>query len=102
MQMCYTVDVDEPGFIFTEPKMSKAAEDFHFALVLKFVRTRPTIDDIRRAIVKSCSLLNVPTVSVMDDHHVLVKMQSERDFVHGWARQGRLIFVCVFKFFQWT
>ncbi|XP_035544614.1 uncharacterized protein LOC118348003 [Juglans regia] len=42
-------------------KMSKAAEDFRFAIVLKFVRMRPTIDDIRLAIIKSWGLLEIPT-----------------------------------------
>ncbi|KAF5481437.1 hypothetical protein F2P56_002087 [Juglans regia] len=101
--MRYPVDVDgEPGFVFTEPEMSKAAEDFHFAIVLKFVRMRPTIDDIRLAIIKSWGLLEIPTVSLMDDYHVLVKMQTERDYLHGWAREGQLIARSVFRLFRWT
>lgn len=92
----------EPSFIFTKLEMMKAVEDFHFALFLKFVRTRPAIDDIRLANVKSWGLLDIPMGSVMDDHHVLVKIQSERDFVHGWARESRLIVGCVFRLFRWT
>ncbi|KAF5442885.1 hypothetical protein F2P56_035497 [Juglans regia] len=101
--MRYPVDVDgEPGFVFTEPEMSKAADDFRFAIVLKFVWMRPTIDDIRLVIIKSWGLLEILTVSMMDDYHVLVKMQTERDFVHGWAREGRLIAGSVFRLFRWT
>ncbi|KAF5450314.1 hypothetical protein F2P56_030677 [Juglans regia] len=101
--MRYPVDVDgEPGLVFTEPEMSTAAEDFRFAIVLKFVRMRPTIDDVRLAIIKSWGLLEIPTVSVMDDYHVLVKMQTERDFMHAWARKGRLIAGSVFRLFRWT
>lgn len=76
--------------------MPKAADDFRYALVLKFVRSRPSIDDVRLAIIKSWGLIDIPTVSVMDDHHILVQMKSERDFVHGWTHEGRLIAGCVF------
>ncbi|KAG7970202.1 hypothetical protein I3843_07G070600 [Carya illinoinensis] len=80
----------KPGFIFTEPNMLKAAEDFQFALVLKFVRVRPTIDDICLAIIKLWGLLEIST------------MQAKRDFVHGWAREGRLIAGSIFRLFRWT
>jgi hypothetical protein len=101
--MRYLVDVDgEPGFVFMEPEMKKAVEEFRFPLVMKFVHIRPMVDDIHLAIIKSWGLLEIPTVSVMNDHHVLVKLQSERDFVHAWARGGRLIAGYVFRFFRWA
>lgn len=74
---------DELDFVFTEAEMSKAVEEFRFMLVLKFLRTRPSIDAVRLAIVKAWGLLAILTVSFMDDYHVLDQMASERDFVHG-------------------
>lgn len=34
-------------------------------------------------------LKEVLVVNCMDDLHVLVQMRSERDFLQGWAREGR-------------
>lgn len=33
---------------------------------------------------------------------MLIQLQSERDFVHAWAREGRVIDGCVFRLFRWT
>ncbi|XP_040996161.1 uncharacterized protein LOC121242352 [Juglans microcarpa x Juglans regia] len=90
------------GFIISEAEMSKAVEDLRFALVLKFLRQRPSIDRVRLAIVKTRGLLEIPTVSFMDNYHVLVQMGSERDFVHGWAREGRTMDGYSFRIFCWT
>ncbi|KAG6671289.1 hypothetical protein I3843_Q001900 [Carya illinoinensis] len=99
----YPVEVDDDlGFIFTEVEMNKVAEGFPFALVLKFICTRPLIDAVRLAIVKTWGLLEIPTVSFMEDYHVLVQMASEREFVHGWAREGQIIEGCGFRIFRWT
>ncbi|KAL6012411.1 hypothetical protein ACLOJK_002898 [Asimina triloba] len=90
MPMRFSVDINgELGFIFSEPEMAKAAEDYKFVIVLKFMRARPSIDNIRLNVVKKWGLLEVPTISFMDDYHVLIQMKNERDFVHGWAREGR-------------
>lgn len=103
MPMRYPVDVDgQPGFIFSEAEMTKAAEDFRYALVLKFLRSRPSIDVIWLAVVKTWVLLEIPTISLMDAHHVFIKLNSERDFVHAWAREGRVTDGCMFRLFRWT
>ncbi|XP_035541717.1 uncharacterized protein LOC118344704 [Juglans regia] len=103
MPMRYPVDINgESGFIFTNLEMSKAADDFRFALVLKFVRIHPPIEKIRRHIIKSWGLLESPTISFMDAYYVLLRLQTERDFVHAWAREGRLMEGCVFRIFKWT
>ncbi|KAL5988270.1 hypothetical protein ACLOJK_036033 [Asimina triloba] len=71
MPMRFSVDINgELGFIFSEPEMAKAAEDYKFAIVLKFMRARPSIDNIRLNVVKMWGLLEVPTISFMDDYHV--------------------------------
>lgn len=92
LPMLYSIDIDgEPGFVFTKVEMAKAADDFKFALVLKFMRTRPSIDVIRNAVKKTWGLMEVLVISFMDDHHVLLQMCNDLDFVHGWAREGCMI-----------
>lgn len=83
-------------------EMTKVAKDFYYVLVLKSVRVRLPIEKIRLQIIKSWVLLEVPTISFMDDHHVLLQLQFERDFVHSWVREGRLMEGCVSRLFKWT
>lgn len=52
--------------------------------------------------IKSWGLLEVPLISFMDEYHVLIQLQSERDFVHAWMRVGHVIDECVLKLFRWT
>lgn len=103
LPMHFPVDVDgQSGFVFTEAEMARADEDFCFTLVLKFLQSRPSIDVIRLAVVKTWGLLEIPTISFMDAHHVFIKLNFERDFVHEWAREGRVIDGCSFWLFRWT
>lgn len=92
----------EKGFIFLEHEMSKAAEDFRFTLVLKFLRSCPSINLIRTTIIKTWGLTKIPTMSFMDCFHVLIQMQNEKDFIHSWAREGRTLAGCYFHLFRWT
>ncbi|CAI9769655.1 unnamed protein product [Fraxinus pennsylvanica] len=92
----------ELGFIFTDAKVKRLAEDFRFALVLKFLSSRPNIDLVRAAITKTWGLREVPVVSYMDASHVLVKMNNEGDFLHAWAREGRFVAGASFRLFKWT
>lgn len=92
----------ELGFIFMDVEVKRLTEDFRYALIVKFLSSRPSIDWIRVTIVKTWGLLEVPVVSHMDALHVLVQMQNEGDFIHAWAREGRLVDGASFGLFKWT
>ncbi|CAI9786686.1 unnamed protein product [Fraxinus pennsylvanica] len=77
----------ELGFIFTDVEVKRLAEDFKFALILKFLSFRPNFDLVREAIARTWGLREVPVVSHMDASHVLVKMKNEGDFLVAWARE---------------
>lgn len=68
------------GINFFEAEMEKVVEDLKFALVLKFIVRRPPIDVICQHIIKSWKFLEVPTISSMDNHHVLLHLALERDY----------------------
>lgn len=51
------------GFVFTDQETKKLADDLRFALVLKFLSTRPNIDDLRRAVVKTWGLNEIEIAS---------------------------------------
>ncbi|KAF5445102.1 hypothetical protein F2P56_034180 [Juglans regia] len=82
--------------------MERAAKDLKFALVLKFLFARPSIDVLRRQIIQSWGLSEVPMISFMDNYHVLLHLANEKDYVHAWAREGRLVAGCQFRLFNWS
>lgn len=67
LPMHFLANVDcQPGFAFTKVDMARVMEDFCFALGLKFLRSHPSIDVVRLAVVKTwvCSR-SLPLVSWM-------------------------------------
>ncbi|KAJ0103212.1 hypothetical protein Patl1_06268 [Pistacia atlantica] len=82
--------------------MVKAAEDLKFALVMKFMRVRPSMDKLCLHVVKNWGLIEIPQISFKDDYHILIHMKNERDFVHGCTREGRSVEGNSFRLFKWT
>lgn len=41
-------------------------------------------------------------ISSMDNHHVLLHLALERDYLHAWAHEGRMVIGCNFWFFNWS
>lgn len=71
--MGFPVDVNgELGFIFLEAKMTKAADEYKFTIIMKFMRTRLSINNIRLHVAKKWGLLKKPIISFMDDFHILI------------------------------
>ncbi|CAI9784432.1 unnamed protein product [Fraxinus pennsylvanica] len=90
------------GFVFIDQETKKLADDLRFTLVIKFLTTRPNIDELRREVVKTWGLKEVPTISFMDEFHVLIQLNNETDFLHVWAREGRSLMGAKFSIFKWT
>ncbi|KAK1549214.1 hypothetical protein Q3G72_014050 [Acer saccharum] len=82
--------------------MDKAVEDLKHALVLKFLSSRPLIDVLRVQIIKTWGFSKVPMISFMDNHHVLLHLANEKDYIHAWAREGRVVAGCQFRLFNWS
>ncbi|KAK2648879.1 hypothetical protein Ddye_016368 [Dipteronia dyeriana] len=99
----FPVDINgKLGFIFSETEMTKAAEEYKYAIVMKFLGVRPSIDVIRLNVAKTWSSVEILMISFMDDYHVLIQMKNERDFVQGWVREGRVMEGNSFRLFKWT
>lgn len=92
----------ELGFVFFDMEMARVDVDLKFALVLKFTSTRPSIDVLILNIIIAWGFTEVPMVSFMVDYHVLLHLANEKDYVHDWAREGRVVFGCQFRLFSWT
>lgn len=82
----------ELGFVFSDMEMGRAAEDLKYALVLRFLSRRPSINILRRSIIKSWSFFEVPMISFMDDFHILLDLSNEGDYLHhcmhGRGKEG--------------
>lgn len=51
------------GFVFTDAEMDRVVEELKFAWVLKFLSVRLSIDVLRRHIIKSWGIVEVPMIS---------------------------------------
>lgn len=80
--------------MFFDVEMDRAAEDLKFALVLKFLSKRPSIDVLRLKIIKMWGFSEVPMISFMDDYHVWLHLANEKDCLHAWMREGRVVAGC--------
>lgn len=56
---------DDLSFIFSDVKMNRAAEELKFALILNLLSCRPSIDVLRRKIIKTWGLSEVPMINFM-------------------------------------
>lgn len=80
----------ELGINFLKAEMEKVVEDLKFALVLKFSIWRPPIDVIGQKVIKSWDFMEVPMISFMDNHNVLMHLASKKDYLHAWAQRVML------------
>lgn len=92
----------ELGFVFSDIEMDRAAKDLKFALVLKFLLTRPSIDVLRLKIFKTWGFSEVPMISFMDEYNVLLNLANEKYYLHAWVRERRVVAGCQFHLFNWT
>lgn len=64
--MHHTININgEPTFIFMEMKLNTAANKLNFAMVLKFLKNRQSIEVIHLSIVKNWGFSKIPTISIM-------------------------------------
>lgn len=90
------------GFVFSDVEMDRVAEDLKFTLILKFLSSRPSIDVLQCQIIKTWGFSEVPMISFMDDFHVLLHLANEKDYLHAWAREGRVVASCQFCLFNYS
>lgn len=87
---------------FIDTNMEKVDEDVKLALILKFSVRRPPIDLMWLHINMSWGFLDSLIVNFMDKQPVLLDLASEKDYLHAWAREGRMVARCCFSLFNWT
>lgn len=90
------------GVVFSNAKIDRVLEDSKFALVLKFLSKRPSIDVLCLKIIQTWGFMEASMVSFMDDFHMLLHLANEKDYLHAWAREGRVVVACQFQLFNWS
>ena len=70
---------------FPHDAIEAAVQPFRDALVGKFSRGRPRMEDIRKFFY-SLDLKDTFTVGLMDARHVLIQLHNEADFLRVWTR----------------
>ncbi|KAG2685520.1 hypothetical protein I3760_10G128900 [Carya illinoinensis] len=104
------ISVCEPRFVdgemfftFSPAEVAKSAEPFHFAIVLKFQRRRPSLDQIRIFIKSRWGLKAMPVVvQLRNSQNILVRLINEGDFVSVMARGCSDVNGVPYKIFHWT
>ncbi|KAF5458875.1 hypothetical protein F2P56_022870, partial [Juglans regia] len=88
---------------FSKDEITKLAEPFIFSLVLKFLRNRPSLDDIRSCIRRRWGLVDQPVVSSMAaPRSVFVRFANEGDFKMAISRESCEMKGVSYRAFHWS
>ncbi|XP_071917289.1 uncharacterized protein [Coffea arabica] len=91
----------EPALIFPQAAVEALASPFRFALIGKFSRRRPKLEEVRKFIA-SLDLRENPVVGLLDVRHVLIQLNNEADFHRVWFRRIWYVSSFPMRVFKWT
>ncbi|KAF5462891.1 hypothetical protein F2P56_018859 [Juglans regia] len=93
----------EVYFQFTKEEIERSAEPFHYSVVLKFLKQRPSLDVVRAFIHNRWGLSAIPVVSSMrHPRNVFVRMANEADFTKALSRDVCEINGSFYRAFRWS
>jgi hypothetical protein len=88
---------------FSKDKIERSAAPFRFAMVMKFLKQRPSLDRIRAFINGRWGLVSQLVVSTMrKPRNVFVQFSLEADFIKAMSRESSKIDGVNYRNFQWT
>ncbi|XP_010275342.1 PREDICTED: uncharacterized protein LOC104610424 [Nelumbo nucifera] len=92
----------EPTVLFSEEDIEKSLSPLQFALVGKCSYGRPSLADIREFLVGTFRLQKDIVVTALDSRHVLLRFESEEEYLRAWLRQAIIITDFLLTFLKWT
>lgn len=93
----------EVYFQFTKEELEKSTKPFRFAMVLKFLRQRPSLDRIHGFIHSRWGVMHQHVVSAMwKAQHVFIRFFHEDDFLKALLRESCDIAGIGYWPFQWS
>ncbi|GLT53316.1 hypothetical protein SLA2020_265970 [Shorea laevis] len=88
---------------FSTEEIERSAAPFRYAMVMKFLKQRPSLDQIRGFINGRWGLVSPPVVSAMrKPRNVFVRFSLEADFIKAMSRESSEINGVNYRNFQWT
>ncbi|XP_027169406.1 uncharacterized protein LOC113769130 [Coffea eugenioides] len=91
----------EPALIFPQAAVEALTSPFRFALIGKFSRGRPKLEEVRKFIA-SLDLRENPVVGLLDVRHVLIQLNNKADFHRVWFRRIWYVSSFPMRVFKWT
>nr|XP_027067822.1 uncharacterized protein LOC113693489 [Coffea arabica] len=101
LQAMATTHKGEPAMLFSKEDLDVLASPYRFALVGKFSRGRPKLEEIRKFF-STLDLREKTTVGLMDSRHVVIHMGNEADFLRVWARGIWYVSGFPMRVFKWS
>ncbi|XP_027184115.1 uncharacterized protein LOC113782422 [Coffea eugenioides] len=101
MSATHSTHRGEPAITFSHADIEAIVQPFQFALVGKFARSRPRMEDIRKFFL-TLDLKESFSVGLMDSRHVLICLHNEADFLQVWTRNVWYVFGSPMRVFKWT
>ncbi|XP_077219384.1 uncharacterized protein LOC143853482 [Tasmannia lanceolata] len=92
----------KPAIHFDESVISSNAEKFKYCLVGKFPRSWPGLAQIREWVARCWKLKGSCSVTLLDHHHVFIKLDNEFDMIRIWVRNRWWVKGHLMKVFKWT
>ena len=87
--------------IFPQAAVEALASPFRFALIGKFSRGRPKLEEVRKFFA-SLDLRENPMIGLLDARHVLIQLNNEADFHRVWFRRIWYVSSFPMRVFKWT
>ena len=101
VQVDKTARRGEPAIMFSLSDLARAAAPFHLALVGKFSRGWPAMEEIRKFF-NTLDLKAAFSVGLLDHRHVIIRLNSEHDFHRIWGRHFWYVMGHSMRVFKWT
>ncbi|XP_077218841.1 uncharacterized protein LOC143853027 [Tasmannia lanceolata] len=92
----------EPAIYFDESVLTSNAEKFKYCLVGKFPYSWPSLAHIREWVSRKWKLKGNCSVTLLDLHHVFIRLDNISDMLRIWVRNRWWIDGHLMKIFKWT
>ncbi|XP_027150383.1 uncharacterized protein LOC113750625 [Coffea eugenioides] len=91
----------EPSVSFSMEDIERIAAPFQYALVGKFSRGRPIMDDLRKFF-HALDLTAKFSLGLLDRRHILIRLSNEADYYRVWSRGFWSINKAPMRVFKWS
>lgn len=91
----------EPAINFSQANLVRLAAPFKFALVGKFSRGRPSMDEARKFF-RSLDLRDEASIGLLDQRHLIIRLVNEADYHRLWSRGLWYVQNYPMRVFKWS